>query len=197
MKRPFLSSVIFSSLGIGGVLLGGCTSSTVYDGHDYRFESGLDTQLGSETASDRTAVIDAVREVLTDHRFVIDRVDAKRGVVTTAIKTTQGIASPWDGEQGSLTQEAADLVNQHERSVRVLIEEDGGVVVSVMVQRVHRPGWRVETESIASSTHAGVIGMDGRRVPSRMVTPIGQDGLLAERIGEAIRARLGSLGQDG
>lgn len=189
-------------IGVGLVCLGqlcisGCTSSTVYDGHDYRFSTGLGAEGQAEASGDRELMIEAIREVLTDHRFVIDRVDARRGVVTTEVKTTQGIGSPWDSEQGSLTQETADFVNQHERAVRVLIEESGEIVVSVMVQRVHRPGWRVETESIASSSHYAVIGSDGRRESSRMVTPIGNDGLLAERIGEAIRARLAKTQSNG
>ena len=177
-------------VGLAAIGVGGCTSSTVYDGHDYRFTPASDSSAEGVTSEDRLRIIDVVREVLADHRFVLDRVDAKRGVVTTQVKTTQGIGSPWDGEQGSLTQETADFVNQHERAVRVMIQEDGEIVVSVMVQRVHRPGWRVETESIARSSHYVVMGSDGRREPSRTVTPIGNDGLLAERIGEEIRARL-------
>lgn len=191
--HSYVSRVLKVGVGLvcfGQLCVNGCTSSTVYNGHDYRFSTGLGTETHTIESDDRSLMIETIREVLTDHRFVIDRVDARRGVVTTAVKTTQGIGSPWDAEQGSLTQETADFVNQHERAVRVLIEDNGEIVVSVLVQRVHRPGWRVETESIASSSHYAVIGSDGRREASRMVTPIGSDGLLAERIGEAIRVRL-------
>jgi len=160
---------------------GGCSNSAVYNGHEYTIEAA---------GSDRERVIEVVREVLSDHRFVIDRVDGRRGVVTTEFKSTQGIVSPWDTEQGSISQESADFVNQHERRVLVSIGDDGSVVVSVLVQRVHRPGWRIETESISRSTHATVIGTDGRREPSRMVTPIGIDGRLARRIGDEISERL-------
>jgi len=174
--------LLLIGFGLGVVMvLGGCSGSAAYNGHEYAFDgSGVD----------RTLMIEAIREVLTDHRFEIDRVDGRRGVVTTAFKTTQGIASPWDGEQGSIKQEAADFVNQHERAVRVTIDEAGEVVVSVMVQRVHRPGWRIESESIARSSRTTVIGVDGRREPGRTVTPIGLDGGLAQRIGEEITARL-------
>jgi hypothetical protein len=174
---------IQAGLCVGGVLLlGACNNATVYNGRSYAVQSEIET--------DREHLIGVIREVLTDHRFEIDRVDARRGVVTTAYKTTQGLASPWDGEQGSFKQETADLVNQHERAVRVDIEDDGSVIVSVLVQRVHRPAWRIETESISRSTHAVVIDSRGNRQPARIVTPIGQDGLLAERIGEAIRSKL-------
>jgi len=165
------------------LLTGGCNGSAVYRGHDYALDSA---------GADRTRVIEVVRDVLSDHRFVIDRVDGRRGIVTTAYKSTQGIASPWDAEQGSLKEEAADFVNQHERSVRVTIAEDGEIVVSVLVQRVHRPVWRIETESISRSTHATVIDAEGRRQPAATVTPIGVDGQLARRIGEEITRRLGA-----
>jgi len=173
LRRRLISGVM------AGVVLamGGCSGSAVYNGQAYRFDAG---------DADRQLVIDATRRVLADHRFVIDRVDGRRGVVTTEFKSTQGIASPWDTEQGSLRDESADFVNQHERSIRVQIEDDGSVDVTVVVQRVHRPGWRIETESIASSTHTTVIGTDGRAQPRRMVTPIGVDGQLAQRIGEEI-----------
>jgi len=172
---------------IGCLLLalgaGGCGGSAVYSGHEYR----IDVE-----SADREVMIGVIREVLSDRRFVIDRVDGRRGVVTTAFKTTQGIVSPWDTEQSSVKQEAADFVNQHERAVRVRINDDGTIVVSVVVQRVHRPGWRIETESISRSTRTTIIGADGRREPSRMVTPIGLDGRLAQKIGDEIRARLSS-----
>ena len=182
-----LSSVIgcllmgLAVVGVGG--LGGCSSAAVYNGHDYTIDS---------QSADRERVIGVIREVLSGRRFVIDRVDGRRGVVTTAFKTTQGIVSPWDTEQSSVHHEAADFVNQHERSVRVTINDDDTIVVSVIVQRVHRPGWRIETESISRSTRATVIGADGLREPGRMVTPIGLDGRLAQRIGDEISKKLSS-----
>ena len=164
--------------------LGGCSSSAIYNGHEYAIEP---SSLGEH---DRERVVAVARDVLTEHRFVIDRVDGRRGVVTTEFKSTQGLASPWDSEQGSFKEESADFVNQHERAVRVMIQDDGAVVVSVMVQRVHRPGWRIETESISSSTRTTVIGPDGRPKDRRMVTLIGHDGQLARRIGRDIVKRL-------
>lgn len=174
--------MVVAGVGIGAIAgmvaaLGGCSGSAVYNGQAYRFDAG---------DADRPLVIDAIRRVLADHRFVIDRVDGRRGVVTTEFKSTQGIASPWDTEQGSLRDESADFVNQHERSVRVQIGDDGSVDVSVVVRRVHRPGWRIETESISSSTHTTVLDTDGRAQPRRMVTPVGIDGDLAQRIGREI-----------
>lgn len=168
-------------LACGMVAIVGCSNSAVYNGAEYRFEA---------SDSDRDRVIEAVREVLTEYRFVIDRVDARRGVVTTEYKSTQGIVSPWDGEQSSLREESADFVNQHERSVRVEIDDAGGVIVTVMVQRIHQPGRRIETEAISRSSRMTIIGTDGKREPARLVTPIGIDGRLAQRIGERIDKRV-------
>lgn len=179
-----LRNLILAAGVFAGGMTCGCTSSAVYSGQDFTVDA-------SEVAgAERERVIAAAREVLTDHRFVINRVDGRRGVVTTEFKSTQGFASPWDGEQGSLVEESADFVNQHERAVRVTIGDDGSVVVSVVVQRVHRPGWRIETESISSSTRTTVIGPDGVAKDRRMVTPIGRDGELAQRIGRDITKRL-------
>lgn len=160
---------------------GGCSNSAVYNGTQYSFDA---------SGSDRERVIEVVREVLTEYRFVIDRVDARRGVVTTEYKSTQGIVSPWDREQSSLREESADFVNQHERAVRVEIDDAGGVIVTVMVQRIHQPGRRIETEAISRSSRMTIIGTDGKREPARLVTPIGIDGGLAQRIGERIDKRV-------
>jgi len=171
-------------LAFGMVAVVGCSNSAVYNGAAYSFDA---------SQTDRERVIEVVRDVLSEYRFVIDRVDARRGVVTTEFKSTQGIVSPWDGEQGSLREESADFVNQHERSVRVEIDDAGEVIVMVVVQRIHQLGRRIETEAISRSSRATIIGTDGNREPARQVTPIGIDGQLAQRIGERIDQRLSTI----
>ena len=164
-----------------GLVLGGCSSTGVY--------SGGSAMVGSHGA-DRERVIGVVREVLSDHRFAIDRVDAARGVVTTSYKRTHGLATPWDGEQSSLSAEAADFANQHERRVRVEFGEDGGIRVSVFVRRIGRPGWRVETESIRYSSQSVVVVDEGRSLSRRETEQVGQDGAFAARIASEIEGRL-------
>lgn len=171
-------------LAFGMTAVVGCSNSAVYNGAAYSFDA---------SQTDRERVIEVVRDVLSEYRFVIDRVDARRGVVTTEFKSTQGIVSPWDGEQGSLREETADFVNQHERSVRVEIDDSGEVIVMVVVQRIHQLGRRIETEAISRSSRATIIGTDGNREPARQVTPIGIDGQLAQRIGERIDQRLSMI----
>lgn len=188
IRTQTLAWTFLAALVVIAVSMAGCSRSAVYAGSDYRVE--IADLAGESGQVSRERVVEAAREVLTDHRFVLDRVDARRGVVTTAFKSTQGLASPWDSEQNSLREESADLVNQHERGVRVSIDDEGAFTVSVIVQRVHRPAWRVETESISQSTHAVVIDSNGRAVASRQITPIGLDGELARRLGQEISARL-------
>ncbi|MFK7760027.1 MAG: hypothetical protein AB8C13_08775 [Phycisphaerales bacterium] len=192
LRATLVSSVCLAS----ALFASGCMNSSLYSGADYSFAPTAGDGDGV-SVGDRQAIIDATRDVLIDYQFEINRVDARRGVVTTAYKSTQGIASPWDSEQGSLNHEMADFVNQHERGVRVLIDDDGQVLVSVVVRRVHRPQWRVETESIRLSTHATVIDSDGNAQPSQFVTPIGLDEQLARRIGERIQSRLVSSSTSG
>lgn len=165
-----------------GVSLAGCAGGGVYSGGGATIDAG---------DADRERVIGVVRGVLSDYRFSIDRVDAARGVVTTAYKRTHGLATPWDAEQSSISEEFADFANQHERSVRVELGEDGGVHVAVLVRRIGRPGWRVETESIRYSSQSVVVVDEGRSLRRRETEQIGQDGALAARIAFDIERGLG------
>ncbi len=145
----------------------------------------------------------AARAVLAEFRFGINRVDAARGVLTSYPKRSAGLASPWDGEQSSIGQEFEDLTNQQERTIRIEFERGeqadgdasaGRVVarVRVIVNRVHRPNWRVDTQSILLSTHARSRDAMGNLERSEFREPIGQDPALADRLARAIINRLGA-----
>lgn len=123
---------------------------------------------------------EATRESLRELNLTLDRVDAASGVITTAMKPSSGFATPWDLEQSGADQEWEDFINRQRRFVRVefvpageetpvarrdpaaakaapsvdLRDYAGPVVatVSVTVERVQRPGWRVNTKSINQST---------------------------------------------
>lgn len=143
----------------------------------------------------------AVRGVLGDYRFSINRIDAVRGIITTHPKRTAGLASPWDREQSSMPQEWEDLANQQQRVVRVSFEGSDGhpgetpgevvrAVVEVQLQRVHRPYWRIETESIPLSTHARARDTLGEQLPATFIEVLGLDTALADRLALAIEERL-------
>ncbi len=97
------------------------------------------------------AVFDAAMRTLDEWRFVPDRIDAARGVITTYPKRTAGLATPWDREQTGLDDEARDLLHQHEREVRISFdppETPSSVLVEVAILRVRRRGEQPEYREV-------------------------------------------------
>lgn len=146
---------------------------------------------------------DAARETFLDARFVIDRVDARAGIIETQPKHSAGLATPWDGEQTTLKQEWSDLLNQHERVARLIVEPVGGpadslaaasgelqATVEVIVYRVRRSGWRIETETISRSRYSRDMLSPKRGQPNTFSQPIARDDKLAELLAQRIRERL-------
>jgi hypothetical protein len=66
-----------------------------------------------------TEVFSAMRDTLRNHGFLLERVDAFSGVITTQPKGTAGLATPWDPEQQTAGDELSDLAHRHQRVVRV------------------------------------------------------------------------------
>lgn len=192
MKTNLIGMLVVAVLGLGA---GGCAS--VQSADDAQVLGDGVGLIAIEDAS-YDEVFAATREVLSGFRFGINRVDASRGVITTFPKRTAGLASIWDREQSTLGQEVEDLTNQQERVIRVVFEpRDEGVEVGASVQgrvevtvlRVHRPHWRVESESIRFSTHARSRDVDGRVEAREFREPIGQDVALAKRVASEIARR--------
>ncbi len=174
-------------------------------------------QVSTTVAPGRYAeAFDQTRDLLASYQFTLERVDARAGVITTQPKATTGLATPWDREQSSLTDEWADLLNQHERQVRVtfvptgdgpagldepgdrtpeidLREIDGPLEArfEVTVLRVSVPGHRIETSAIGLSSRWGDPQMTRRGVGSADRLPLRTDDALAARLNDALRRRLG------
>ncbi len=154
--------------------------------------------LSIDGAAGDELVFDAARETLMDYRFALDRVDARRGVITTHPKRTAGIATPWDQEQSGIDQEWEDLLNEQRRVVRVEFDRDeqaeGEPItelrVLVEVIRTHRPGWRVQTESVRLSNHARTRNREGELEPGSFGELVGLDHRFAARIADAINQRI-------
>lgn len=72
-----------------------------------------------------TEVFSAMRDTLRDHGFLLERVDAFSGVITTQPKGTAGLATPWDQEQQTAGDELSDLAHRHQRVVRVTFAPEG------------------------------------------------------------------------
>lgn len=153
------------------------------------------------------AAFDAAREVLRDHAYKLERVDAQAGVITTIAKPTAGLATPWDGDQTSPGQEIGELFNQRARTVRITFEPQtpdaakpgelladttaplvGHVQVTIWQRqvtnlRLNPKGVGLTNESIDPSLIAQGVG-------SRFDVPLERDNPLAVRLAREIEKAL-------
>lgn len=147
------------------------------------------------------AAFDSVRDVLAGYRFELARVDAAAGVIATTPKTTAGLATPWDADQTTLEQDLDDLVNKQQRVARVTFEAPGPDIrtatgpvrgrVEVVIERVRRPGWRLDTTSLRLSSFTEDPALRERGLWPRYTVATEQDPLLAGRLAADIRRKLG------
>lgn len=146
---------------------------------------------------------DAARDTLRDSRFELDRVDARLGVLTTRIKPSDGLASPWDREQSTLRQEWEDLSNHQGRRVRIAFVPSSGsaqdlltyagpidIKVAVSIVRTQRPGWRPSLSSIRGSTQAIDPELEAKGLGTSYESLHGDDDTLARTLAASIRTRL-------
>ncbi|MBY0313414.1 MAG: hypothetical protein K2W85_15210 [Phycisphaerales bacterium] len=158
----------------------------------------------SFAAGQYPAAFDAAREELRDLGFVLDRVDAQLGVITTLPKGSGGLATPWDREQSSIEDEVNDAVHRAQRVVRIeyvpsdsstpatdLRSFNGNVnmAVGATLQRVNVPGWRLNTLGVLNSTYSRDPALDARGL-SIYAVPIRQDSELAAWLARRIATRL-------
>lgn len=154
---------------------------------------------------DYARAFEASRETLREYRFKIDRVDAAAGVLTTAPKTTSGLATPWDIEQSTPSQEVEDLLAYNSRRVRITFEAKaantptsasefsaGAVVgrVEAVIDRRYVRGWRVSPAAILQSDFTLDTQAASRGEASQFDAPLTRDERLAARISARIRQRL-------
>ncbi|MFN0134050.1 MAG: hypothetical protein ACKVW3_16165 [Phycisphaerales bacterium] len=178
---------------------------------------GCAGQRGSAEVSiakgDYARAFDAARDMLVASRFTLERVDAREGVITTRPKHSSGLATPWDAEQSTLDQEFDDLVNHHDRRVRIAFEpvgtpadtsdspssappdlrrHDGPVVarVEVWVERLARPGWRVDTTSVRLSPAWRDPALQERGIGATFAVPTTRDDALAAQLGTRLADRI-------
>lgn len=167
-------------------------------------------------ASEYPRVFDAARLALRDNGFEIDRVDAAAGVITTRPKPTAGLATFWDPEQSSLVQEWEDLANHQRRRVTISFEPRAAIPlepardqaasgpppedrrestgpmiarVQVVMERVNRPGWRLDPTSVRAASTTRDPALDPRRMQPAFDVPTTQDPHLAGRIATMIQRR--------
>ena len=116
------------------------------------------------------AAFDETRELLVSRGFTLDRVDARRGVISTAPIQSAGAFTPFDLRQSSFRQELDDTLNQQRRSVRV---EFAPVVPEPVEPRIDPPAPARPTGdaspidvSVGAGLGDGDVG-DGDAAPGR------------------------------
>lgn len=148
---------------------------------------------------------DATRDLLRNYRFALERVDAAAGVITTAHKTSAGLATLWDKEQTTLGQEFEDLLNQESRVVRITFrprtpsdpEASAGEPidpsqeligrVEVIVYRIQTPGLRPPSKAISLTS----MSTDPQAVSWAYEVPVSQDSRFAARLAAKLAERIG------
>ncbi|MEM1165124.1 MAG: hypothetical protein AAGI30_02410 [Planctomycetota bacterium] len=121
---------------------------------------------------DYADAFEIARDMLRDRGFVLARVDARQGVITTQPSSASGLATPWRRQTSGFNAAVDATLNRERRAValrfralddqaRPLSVEDlrqhGGVIQArfdVVVQRVYEAGRRVTPTSIRLTTRA-------------------------------------------
>lgn len=107
-----------------------------------------------EVRSAYEATFDAARDVLREEGFELQRIDALAGVITTRPRESSGLATPWinDGP-GALTGVEGMLHHQRRQAlVTIGRGDEASLDVRVVVERIERPGRRIDSASLRSSS---------------------------------------------
>lgn len=153
---------------------------------------------------------EAAKRALRDVGFLLERVDAQAGVITTQPNESIGVFAPWDPVQSGVDQELDDAMHRQNRVVRVeFAPADAGAEpaaidtntdlrqsseslamrVQASVNRIYYPGRRINTGHILYSTRTYDPALGARNMASYSVA-IEQDSRLAQRIVDRVRAAL-------
>ncbi|TVQ31116.1 MAG: hypothetical protein EA376_11060 [Phycisphaeraceae bacterium] len=186
------------------LLMGGCAATG---------PGAFDVPAGSYAEA-----FDAARDELRAMGFVLDRVDARHGVITTRSRPTAGLATPWLGGESSPSQSIDGTLNRQARWVEIRFSRrdgevtpeggDAGLIedlrlypgplwgeVEAMIQRAQRPGLRVPAASVRlASPSIDPSLVDQGLYPAHTVE-IGPDDRLAARLAAAITRGLPPAGE--
>ncbi len=178
-------------------LLGLLAAALVFGGCQASGEARFEIAPGAfETA------FDASRQALREYQFELERVDATEGVITTAPKASAGIATPWHREQSTLGQEFNDLLNQHERAIRIEFvpvpadaSQASSGVIRATVFRLQSPGVRPASRAIGSTTTTLDPKLTERGIWAGQLVPSGEDPDLAVRLARRIEVIISELSE--
>lgn len=209
MAKSGLMLVLVAAM--GGLLASGCAT---------RVATTAGQQATPLTAGQYSTTFDAARRVLRDRGFILERVDARAGVITTQPKTTAGLATPWDREQQSLAQEAEDFLERQQRVVRItfqpeaadnsgtppadaptaaaaaapnLLENTSPIAmrVRVTIERVATPGRKLEPEAIKETSYWYDPALGARQMQPSYEVSVRRDEDGERRLTQLIAAEAG------
>lgn len=141
---------------------------------------------GLEDQASYEAAFQAARDELRDRGYLLDRVDAAAGVITT--------------QRSGVPGGVGDVLNRQRHYVRVTFSPPGGEVVEagsrtvdvrVITERVSRPGWRVPPASVRLSSTTADPSLDDRGLRPVYAVPIEDDASASAELLGAIRRRIG------
>lgn len=199
MLPPMLSPIRLSCVLVSACLSAGCASSPG--------EAGAPSARAAVPAGAYAQAFDGAKSTLRDLGFLLERVDAQSGVITTKPLGSAGIATPWNQSETDLDQEFEDLAQRQQRIARVefvpagtppdaappddLRELSGPAQarVTVSVQRVYASGLRINTNDIGRSTYTVDTDLESRGMINYAVA-VKDDTRLAERIARSIAGSL-------
>ena len=156
---------------------------------------------------------DAARDELRAMGFVLDRVDARRGVITTRSRPTAGMATPWLGGESSPYQSLDGTLNRQARWIEIRFSTrdgeatpDGGntgliddlrlypgplrAEVLAMIQRAQRPGLRVPAASVRLASQSVDPSLVDQGLHPAYTVELGPDEQLAARLVNVITRRI-------
>ena len=119
-------------------------------------------------------------------------------MLTTHPVRSAGLATPWIAPRTDLDQAGFDLITPTERRARVQVNDAGNgrvaLDVTVTLHRIHRPGLRLETESIRMSRVSTDLRHLARGMAPESIETLERDDRvsadLLRAIGERVREQL-------
>jgi hypothetical protein len=192
--------------------LAGCKSASSPE-----LEKGESLVSFAQIPADQYAnTFQAARDVLRDRRFILDRVDAPQGILTSEPSQNPGLARPWNAMSG-LAQAVEDVVQYQQRVVRVAFvpineSQSGNQVgltnpdrnllltpaetvlqVRVSVERIERPGVRTSPDSVRLRSRTIDPTLEAAGVLPTYAFTVRDDEILARTLAQDILNRSKAL----